>query len=33
MNPDEFEQRMRDLEYFHGLRVLPGTGAVLLGPV
>jgi tRNA(His) 5'-end guanylyltransferase len=29
MNPDDFEQRMRDLEYFHGLRVLPGTWPVL----
>jgi tRNA(His) 5'-end guanylyltransferase len=29
MNPDDFEQRMRDLEYFHDLRVLPGTWPVL----
>jgi tRNA(His) 5'-end guanylyltransferase len=29
MNPDEFEDRMRALEYFHGLRVLPGTWPVL----
>src|SRR5258708_5213361 len=29
MNPDEFEERMRALEYFHNLRVLPGTWAVL----
>jgi len=25
MEPDDFEQRMRALEYFHDLRVLPGT--------
>jgi tRNA(His) 5'-end guanylyltransferase len=29
MNPDDFEQRMRSLEYFHDLRVLPGTWPVL----
>jgi tRNA(His) guanylyltransferase len=29
MNPDEFEERMRALEYFHTLRVLPGTWPVL----
>ena len=29
MNPDDLEQRMRELEYFHGLRVLPGTWPVL----
>jgi tRNA(His) guanylyltransferase len=29
MNPDDFEQRMRALEYFHALRVLPGTWPVL----
>ena len=29
MNPDDFEQRMRALEYFHDLRVLPGTWPVL----
>lgn len=29
MNPDDFEERMRALEYFHGLRVLPGTWPVL----
>ena len=29
MNPDDFEQRMRELEYFHRLRVLPGTWPVL----
>jgi len=29
MNPDDFEQRMRALEYFHELRVLPGTWPVL----
>jgi tRNA(His) guanylyltransferase len=29
MNPDELEARMRALECFHNLRVLPGTWAVL----
>lgn len=29
MSPDDFEQRMRALEYFHDLRVLPGTWPVL----
>jgi tRNA(His) 5'-end guanylyltransferase len=29
MNPDEFEERMRALECFHALRVLPGTWPVL----
>ena len=29
MNPDDLEQRMRALEYFHDLRVLPGTWPVL----
>jgi tRNA(His) 5'-end guanylyltransferase len=29
MNPDDFEGRMRALEYFHDLRVLPGTWPVL----
>jgi tRNA(His) 5'-end guanylyltransferase len=29
MEPDDFEQRMRALEYFHDLRVLPGTWPVL----
>src|SRR5579863_1161618 len=29
MNPDEFEQRMRELEYFHALRVLSGTWFVV----
>ena len=28
-DPDDFEQRMRALEYFHDLRVLPGTWPVL----
>jgi tRNA(His) guanylyltransferase len=29
MSPDDFERRMRALEYFHTLRVLPGTWPVL----
>lgn len=29
MNTDEFEQRMRGLEYFHSLRLLAGTWPVL----
>lgn len=29
MNPDEFEKRMRELEYFHSLRVLPGAWTVV----
>lgn len=29
MNPDDFESRMRALEYFHDLRVLPGAWPVL----
>lgn len=29
MSPDDLEKRMRDLECFHGLRVLPGAWAVL----
>ena len=29
MNPDEFEQRMRALECFHTLAVLPGTWPVI----
>jgi tRNA(His) guanylyltransferase len=29
MNGDDFEARMRQLEYFHALRLLPGTWTVL----
>jgi tRNA(His) guanylyltransferase len=29
MNPDELEQRMRTLECFHSLKVLPGTWPIL----
>jgi len=29
MHPDEFETRMRRLEYFHALRLLPGVWTVL----
>lgn len=29
MKPDDFESRMRELEYFHALRVLPGVWTVL----
>ncbi len=29
MNKDDFEERMRALEYFHGLRVLPGAWVVI----
>src|SRR5262249_60131666 len=29
MDPDDFEARMRALEYFHDLRVLPGAWPVL----
>ncbi|HEX3271031.1 MAG TPA: tRNA(His) guanylyltransferase Thg1 family protein [Ktedonobacterales bacterium] len=29
MDPNEFEQRMRALEYFHSLRVLPGAWTVI----
>jgi tRNA(His) 5'-end guanylyltransferase len=29
MNSDEFDQQMRSLEYFHGLRCLPGAWIVL----
>ena len=29
MNPDDRERRMRALEYFHALRVLPGTWPVI----
>jgi tRNA(His) 5'-end guanylyltransferase len=29
MDRDTFEQRMRALEYFHSLRVLPGAWVVL----
>jgi tRNA(His) 5'-end guanylyltransferase len=29
MKPDEFEARMRALEYFHSLRLLPGVWTVL----
>jgi tRNA(His) guanylyltransferase len=29
MRPDEFESRMRDLEWFHSLRFLPGAWVVL----
>jgi tRNA(His) 5'-end guanylyltransferase len=29
MRPAEFEKRMRELEYFHGLRLLPGAWPVL----
>jgi tRNA(His) 5'-end guanylyltransferase len=29
MNAEEFEGRMRALEYFHGLRLLPGTWTVI----
>lgn len=29
MNPDSFEQQMRSYEYFHTLRLLPGTWTVI----
>jgi hypothetical protein len=29
MDNDEFEKRMRALEYFHGLRALPGARVVI----
>src|SRR5689334_11800238 len=29
MKPDDFEQRLRALEYFHSLRLLPGAWAVV----
>jgi tRNA(His) guanylyltransferase len=29
MDNDEFEKRMRELEYFHGLRALPGAWVVI----
>jgi tRNA(His) 5'-end guanylyltransferase len=29
MESDEFESRMRELEYFHGLKLLPGTWPVI----
>jgi tRNA(His) guanylyltransferase len=29
MNNDDFEARMRALEYFHSLRLLPGAWAIL----
>ena len=29
MRPDEFEGRMRALEVFHSLRLLPGTWVIL----
>ncbi|MGZ6390495.1 MAG: tRNA(His) guanylyltransferase Thg1 family protein, partial [Ktedonobacterales bacterium] len=29
MDNDEFEKRMRELEYFHQLRALPGAWIVL----
>jgi len=29
VHPDEFDRRMRELEYFHALRVLPGAWPVL----
>ncbi len=29
MDPNEFEQRMRALEYFHSLRILPGAWTVI----
>src|SRR5262245_28521050 len=30
MDPNEFEEQMRALEYFHSLRVLPGAWTVIL---
>lgn len=32
MDNDEFEKRMRELEYFHGLRALPGAWVVICCP-
>lgn len=29
MDPDRFESTMRELEYFHGLRILPGAWTVI----
>src|SRR6185503_15900151 len=29
MNNDDFEERMRALEYFHSLRLLPGTWPII----
>jgi tRNA(His) 5'-end guanylyltransferase len=29
MNPEVFESRMRELEWFHNLRVLPGVWTVI----
>ena len=29
MKPDDFEKRLRTLEYFHALRLIPGAWAVV----